>query len=66
MYTLTDEDLLRAFKEEIWDKASEIDPDGRMDWEDLALGFFLGIGVSLEQASNYELLNQAATGNFPF
>ncbi len=55
------EDVKKRWKEEIYDKASEIDPSDAYTWNGLLLGFLLGNGVSLEKAN--EIIN---TDEFPY
>lgn len=62
MPKLSDEELLRLFKENVYDKASLIDPGDEMDWNDLACGYFLALGASIDQATDYSLLCAANSG----
>ena len=42
---------IEAWKQDIWDKQDEVDPDNEThDWESLALGYFVGLGMSSEDA----------------
>lgn len=43
--------LLLEYKTQVCDQADEIDPDNSRDWHSMALGFFLGKGLSLEEAN---------------
>ena len=53
--------LVLKWKEQVFDRAEEVDPNNEMDWEDLAIGFFLGLGQSVEQAE--ELLSAVIEWN---
>ena len=46
-----DEDNLLMWKRLVCDKSKEIDPRQEMDWQVLALGFFMGRGYSHEHAA---------------
>ena len=59
---MQNKELLLAFRQKVYDRVAEIDPDGEKDWNDLACGFFLGTGASVEQATNYSLLCAANNG----
>lgn len=50
---MSHQDVINLWKEKVYDKASEIDPDSERDWEDIALGFFLANGFSSDEA--YEI-----------
>lgn len=41
---------IELWKENVYDNASEIDPNDKHLWESLALGYFLGLRMSLEEA----------------
>jgi len=43
---------IEMWKKDIWDKQDEVDPGGERDWADLALGYFIGLGMSIEDAEN--------------
>jgi hypothetical protein len=52
---------IEMWKEDVWDKQDEIDPEKELYWNSLALGYFLGLGLSIEDAheSVREAGNQA-------
>ena len=41
---------IESWKADVWDKREEIDPDDDLLWSHLALGYFLGLGLSNEDA----------------
>lgn len=41
-----------SWKRNVLDKSSEIDPDNELYWNHLALGYFIGIGMSIEDAKD--------------
>lgn len=41
---------IEQWKEDVWDKQEEVDPDNEYLWTSLALGYFLGLGMSIEDA----------------
>lgn len=45
------EEAIEKWKELVYNKADEIDPDQECDWWDLALGFFLAREFSIEEAT---------------
>lgn len=59
---LSEKQLLFLFRYQIYDCADIIDPGDSMDWVALAAGFFLGLGVPAEQATNYALCSAASCG----
>lgn len=57
---------VKRFKQDVWDKADEIDPSDEELWVSLAYGFFLACGIGIERASwlgnmHYDLM-QAMEG----
>jgi hypothetical protein len=49
---MTSEEAVKLWKERIHDKADEVDPDNRRDWEDLAVGFFICLGFSVDESED--------------
>ncbi len=47
--------LVKKFKEEVYDRAKEIDPENERDWFDMAYGYFLGNGVDRDTAFDLAL-----------
>ncbi len=44
---------IEAWKKDVWDKQAEVDPDNEThDWGSLALGYFIGLGMSVEDAED--------------
>ena len=43
---------IEQWKRDVWDKQDEVDPEGELYWSHLALGYFLGMGLSLEMAQD--------------
>jgi len=41
---------IEQWKQDVWDKQKEIDPDNELYWNSLALGYFLGLGLSIDDA----------------
>jgi hypothetical protein len=41
---------IEKWKIDVWDKREEVDPDNELYWSHLALGYFIGFGMSLEDA----------------
>ena len=41
---------IEKWKKDVWDKQKEVDPDNELYWSHLALGYFLGLGLSIEVA----------------
>lgn len=48
-----DDRTIEAFKTEVHDKGSEIDPGDEYDWWSLTLGWALGKGMSPDDASSF-------------
>lgn len=44
------EEDIKKWKENVYDKEQEIDPDQEQDWRSMAIGFALGCGYSTEEA----------------
>jgi len=42
---------IESWKADVWDKQTEVDPDNELYWSHLALGYFLGLGLSPEHAA---------------
>ena len=47
---MTDEEMVQAWKDRIYSKSDEIDPESERYWFDLAYGFFLGLGADAAKA----------------
>jgi len=43
---------IERWKQDVWDKKDEIDPHSEFYWYSLALGYFLGLGLSIEDAQD--------------
>jgi hypothetical protein len=43
---------IEQWKKDVWDKQDEVDPDSQLYWGHLALGYFLGLGMSIEDAED--------------
>lgn len=41
---------IESWKEDVWDKRDGVDPDQDLYWSHLALGYFLGLGLSIDDA----------------
>ena len=41
-----------SWKEDVLDKHEEVDPDNELYWSHLALGYFIGLGLSIEDAQD--------------
>jgi hypothetical protein len=48
-----EEELITSWKELIYDKVDEIDPEYEHLWKSIALGFAIGRGYTLEQAHEF-------------
>ncbi len=50
---------IERWKKDVWDKQTEVDPDNEThDWESLALGYFIGLGLSIDDA--YDSVREAS------
>ena len=47
--------LVQQFKQEVHDRAKEIDPDNQEDWHSLVLGWAIGKGLGPEEAHEFSL-----------
>lgn len=45
--------IVTAYKKEIVSNAEVIDPDNEMDWEDMAFGWAIGKGLSINEAREF-------------
>ena len=55
---MTKNDLFKAWQDEVCKK--NVDPESRYCWESLFVGFALGKGLSVEEATDYSLyINEA-------
>ncbi len=43
---------IESWKQDVWDKRTEVDPDDKLYWGSLAFGYFLGLGLSIADAHN--------------
>lgn len=43
---------IEQWKKDVWDKREEIDPDNELYWSHLALGYFIGLGLSVDDAQD--------------
>jgi len=43
---------IERWKKDVWDKQDEVDPDSELYWRHLALGYFIGLGMSIEDAED--------------
>lgn len=41
---------IETWKRDVWDKQAKVDPDNELYWSHLALGYFLGLGLSVDDA----------------
>ena len=41
-----------SWKEDVLDKQEQVDPENELYWSHLALGYFLGLGMSIEDAQD--------------
>ena len=49
------EKLIARWKDEVVGRGEEIDPNDEIDWYDMAVGFFLGAGLSPDTALEHAL-----------
>ena len=43
---------IEQWKKDIYDRVDEIDPCGDHLWRSIALGYFIGLGLSIEEAED--------------
>jgi len=43
---------IESWKCDVYDKADEVDPESELHWPHLALGYFIGLGMSIEDAQD--------------
>lgn len=48
---LTTKQAREAWIRDVYERAKEIDPEEERDWYDLAIGFFLGCGLTSKRAT---------------
>ncbi len=41
---------IELWKKNVWDKRKDVDPHDELYWESLAYGYFLGLGLSIDEA----------------
>lgn len=41
---------IESWKQDVWDKQTKVDPDNKLYWGSLAFGYFLGLGLSIDDA----------------
>jgi len=44
----------QRWKDEVYDKCEEVDPNDQFVWQGVAIGFLLGCGFSIEEARKLE------------
>lgn len=54
----------QAWVETVFSRATEIDPDGELDWNDMALGWLMARGVD-HGFTNWEILSSYTCGDHP-
>lgn len=57
-------DAAALYKRVVCDQAAEIDPSDKRDWFSLSLGFFMGQGLTIDEAHDLSLWVRYETGNF--
>jgi len=53
---------LHRFQREVCERAGDVDPGGELHWESLAIGFFVGVGLSVDESHRCYL--EASRNNF--
>jgi hypothetical protein len=46
---------LREFKRKVCDNSKEVDSSNELEWYSLSIGFFLAMGLSVDQAYDYAI-----------
>ena len=41
---------IERWKQDVWDKQKDVDPENELYWSHLALGYFIGLGLSIDDA----------------
>ena len=49
---------IERWKKDVWDKQEDVDPDNELYWESLAFGYFIGLGLSIDDA--YDSVREAS------
>lgn len=49
---MTKNEALLAWKEEICDRATQVDMTNELDWESLFIGFMIGKGIPIHEATD--------------
>jgi hypothetical protein len=57
-------DAAKAYKRLVCDQSDEVDPQGEQDWFSMSLGFFMGYGLTLDEAHSLSLWVAYETGDF--
>jgi len=57
-------EIAALYKSKVCDHAAEIDPSNQFDWFSLSLGFFLGHGLTINEAHSLSLWVGYETGDF--
>lgn len=50
---LTKDQAIALWKEKVWDKEQEIDPNQEEDWGSMAVGFALALGFTPEESYKF-------------
>lgn len=43
---------IEKWKHNVWDKQKDVDPENELYWGSLALGYFIGLGMSVQDAED--------------
>lgn len=57
------EELLRAHKRELADRAEEIDPNNEYEWLSMSIGFFIAKGAQPEEAFELAVIERYGVGD---
>lgn len=58
--TAHEREVIDAWREKICNHGEEIDPENELDWTALFIGFAIGMGLSIESATDYALYDEHA------
>jgi hypothetical protein len=53
------QEILEAYRDKICKRSKEIDPEFRFTWEALFIGLAIGMGASIEEATDPDLYDEA-------
>lgn len=53
-------EVIKAWREEICRAHGDLDPGEDLDWHALFIGFAIGRGLSIDEATDYDLYDQHA------